>query len=673
MSLPAQADSQKPTYQDDLLPLLRTSCLNCHNPDKKKAGLDLSTYATMMAGSDNGKVVKPGDPSGSMLFKTVTHAEEPFMPKSGDKLPDAQLNVFKKWIAIGAPETSDSKVTVAKANNLGVVVAKIGRPVGPPPMPTINLPIDPVIHTSRPGAILSIAASPWAPLVALGGQHQIVLYDTRNLDLLGILPFDAGQINVLRFSKDGSLLLAAGGQAAQSGKALLYDVRQGKKVGEVGNEFDAILTADLSPDHSIVAVGTPNKVLKAYNAVDGKLIYSIKKHTDWVTACAFSPDGVLLASGDRAGNLYVWESKTGRDFYTLSGHKGAITAVAFRDDGNVLASASEDGTVKLWNMQDGSQMASQTCHQGGVTCLAFAHDGRIVTCGRDNAASLWGPELDNGKPSERFNDVALQCAFSDDGKRIIAGDWTGSVKVFNADGLKKVAEITADPAAPADRLAEAQKHAEDLQSIHDRLALNASRSKAALDRANAELAIARQGKGAKEVTDAMQQVAPFKLRARKTVEELQAVKNDLVRRTNELARLQQERTQLTIALENAPKGQRNPLRQRLLQNEKQTREAVAQKTQAQKQIKPHENAATQAAEKAKEAESILTAALAAADPAAKALPQKLAATQAATSDYASAKSASDSAAAKLTEARGEVDRLKARIASAPATQPTARS
>ena len=33
---------EKVTYVDHVLPIFRNACNNCHNPDKKKAGLDLS-------------------------------------------------------------------------------------------------------------------------------------------------------------------------------------------------------------------------------------------------------------------------------------------------------------------------------------------------------------------------------------------------------------------------------------------------------------------------------------------------------------------------------------------------------------------------------------------------------------------------------------------------------
>ena len=51
-TLGADAPRPKVTYQDNILPIFRNSCLNCHNPDKKKGGLDISSYSAAMAGSD---------------------------------------------------------------------------------------------------------------------------------------------------------------------------------------------------------------------------------------------------------------------------------------------------------------------------------------------------------------------------------------------------------------------------------------------------------------------------------------------------------------------------------------------------------------------------------------------------------------------------------------------
>src|SRR2546423_7403174 len=97
LSVSSLRAADKTNYQDDVLPIFRNNCLNCHNPDKKKAGLDLSTYKTALAGSDNGAVINSGDPDGSLLYKAVTHAEEPTMPPKKEKLPDKELALIKAW------------------------------------------------------------------------------------------------------------------------------------------------------------------------------------------------------------------------------------------------------------------------------------------------------------------------------------------------------------------------------------------------------------------------------------------------------------------------------------------------------------------------------------------------------------------------------------------------
>ena len=44
---------EKVTYDDHVLPVFQAACLNCHNPDKTKGGLDLSTFAATMRGGSS--------------------------------------------------------------------------------------------------------------------------------------------------------------------------------------------------------------------------------------------------------------------------------------------------------------------------------------------------------------------------------------------------------------------------------------------------------------------------------------------------------------------------------------------------------------------------------------------------------------------------------------------
>ena len=54
----------KVNFTDHVLPIFKNACNNCHNPDKKKAGLDLTTYAATMAGGESGVPVKLGNAGG---------------------------------------------------------------------------------------------------------------------------------------------------------------------------------------------------------------------------------------------------------------------------------------------------------------------------------------------------------------------------------------------------------------------------------------------------------------------------------------------------------------------------------------------------------------------------------------------------------------------------------
>src|SRR6266850_5792878 len=83
--------AEKITFADHVRPIFNTNCVSCHNPDKAKAGLDLTSFSSVMAGSSSAKVIEPGDPASSLLYMLVTHQAEPHMPLKGNKLPDEQL------------------------------------------------------------------------------------------------------------------------------------------------------------------------------------------------------------------------------------------------------------------------------------------------------------------------------------------------------------------------------------------------------------------------------------------------------------------------------------------------------------------------------------------------------------------------------------------------------
>ena len=178
------------------------------------------------------------------------------MPPNSPRLPDAEIEVIRKWIEGGALENSGS-VATAKAKpkfEFKLDPASLGKPAGPPAMPE-NVSTEPFVPQAKPSAVVAMAASPWAPLVAIAGHKQVLLYRTTDFHLVGVLPFPEGAIYILKFSRNGDLLLAGGGRGGQSGLAVAWDVKKGTRVFEVGKEYDIVLAADISPDHGQVGTG----------------------------------------------------------------------------------------------------------------------------------------------------------------------------------------------------------------------------------------------------------------------------------------------------------------------------------------------------------------------------------------------------------------------------------
>jgi mono/diheme cytochrome c family protein len=82
----AQADKSV-SFEKDVMPIFKASCISCHKADKK--------------GGKQGTPVKPGDPAKSLLIEMVG-GKEPEMPEKGDPLKPEQVEILTRWIQQGA-------------------------------------------------------------------------------------------------------------------------------------------------------------------------------------------------------------------------------------------------------------------------------------------------------------------------------------------------------------------------------------------------------------------------------------------------------------------------------------------------------------------------------------------------------------------------------------------
>ena len=89
------------TYLDDVLPIFEKHCEECHGAEDPEEGLELTRYRTSIVGSMNGPVIEPGDAANSYLVDQIVSGK---MPKRGDPLSQAEIDIIVAWIEAGAPE-----------------------------------------------------------------------------------------------------------------------------------------------------------------------------------------------------------------------------------------------------------------------------------------------------------------------------------------------------------------------------------------------------------------------------------------------------------------------------------------------------------------------------------------------------------------------------------------
>jgi mono/diheme cytochrome c family protein len=85
-------------YTEYIQEILITRCGVCHG-ESKQAGLDFSTYTSLMAGNENGPVVIPADPDNSLILVKTEETGAHF-----SQFTSSEQQIIEDWITAGARE-----------------------------------------------------------------------------------------------------------------------------------------------------------------------------------------------------------------------------------------------------------------------------------------------------------------------------------------------------------------------------------------------------------------------------------------------------------------------------------------------------------------------------------------------------------------------------------------
>ncbi len=108
-------------FESRIRPVLVRECYACHSAQagQAKGGLQLDSKTSLLLGGDSGPVLVPGSPDDSPLWSAINH--EDYVMPPGKQLSSSELEDFRTWIEMGAPdprvpETARAAATVTDAD-----------------------------------------------------------------------------------------------------------------------------------------------------------------------------------------------------------------------------------------------------------------------------------------------------------------------------------------------------------------------------------------------------------------------------------------------------------------------------------------------------------------------------------------------------------------------------
>ncbi|HEY1067172.1 MAG TPA: c-type cytochrome domain-containing protein, partial [Pirellulales bacterium] len=425
----APAAAEEISFTKQIAPLLVKNCVACHGPKDFKGGYQLHTFDVLMKpGESESPAIKPGDPAGSYLFDLLTSTDASSrMPLESDPLPADKIALVKTWIEQGAKyDSPDVHATLAS------IAPKEPHPAAPE-----------AYRVAMP--ITAVAFRPDGNELAVGGYHEITLWNPADGSLVKRIGNVAERTYGLAYRPNGQLLAAASGTPGQIGEIRLYNPADGSLVKDLATLPDVAFDVAFSADGSRLAACGADRSIRVFNVESGTQELLIEDHADWVLAIAWSADGKFLASASRDKTSKVFDAATGDSQITYPGHQNTVFGVAFSPDGNQVLSSGADKQIHIWNRSDAKKEANIGGFGNDVFKLALVN-GVIVSESADKTARLH--TFADRKQIQQFagnSDWVYAASYNEPTKRLATGSYDGDVRIYNTADGKEVLRFKAAP------------------------------------------------------------------------------------------------------------------------------------------------------------------------------------------------------------------------------------
>lgn len=426
----AQQPAAGVSYFRDIRPVIQRTCQGCHQPAMKYGGLDLTRFESLVAGGNRGPAVKPGAPDESLLLAYIKGDRQPRMPFGGQPLTGDQIELFRSWIAAGAKDD-----TPAEARD----TAAAGQP--------------PVYHLAP--VVTAVAYSPDGSLLAISGYREVLLHHADGSGLAARLVGLSDRIQSLQFSRDGKILLAAGGTPGRFGEVQIWDVATRKLKHSVTLCTDTVFGASLSPDGSKAAVGCSDNSVRLVDVAAGKEVLKMSNHENWVLGTVFGADGKRLVSVGRDQAAKLTDAASGAFIENINALRGELAAVARHPTRDLILIGGAERIPYLYMMDrpasmkiadDSTLIRKFEMQDGAIFALSFSPDGsRVAVAGASDEVNIYQTDTGEKLATCKGQRGTYAMAFSPDGEQLAAGGFDGKVRVYEVKSGKLARDFVPVP------------------------------------------------------------------------------------------------------------------------------------------------------------------------------------------------------------------------------------
>ena len=118
--------SGKVDFATDVQPILRANCIECHGPDKQRAGMRIDRRSSVLKAFS--RRVVPGNSANSMIYHRLIGEFGQPMPPDGSLKSD-QIAIIKSWIDQGAewPDALANEIDLPPPNPKAVAMVELLR------------------------------------------------------------------------------------------------------------------------------------------------------------------------------------------------------------------------------------------------------------------------------------------------------------------------------------------------------------------------------------------------------------------------------------------------------------------------------------------------------------------------------------------------------------------